>query len=116
MSYKKKRSSHYEKAVVRLAALKSVDPKMDLGNGQTIVIYENAITDLRKTIDQYNTHLSQADEQRNKVRESEKSLKDLSERMLAGVVNKYGRDSEAYEMAGGVKKSERKKRAKKKVA
>jgi hypothetical protein len=33
--------------------------------------------------------------------------------MLAGVVSKYGRDSNEYEMAGGVRTSERKKPKKK---
>ncbi len=34
-------------------------------------------------------------------------MSDTSERMLAGVAAKYGRDSTEYEMAGGTKKSER---------
>ena len=34
-------------------------------------------------------------------------MADTSERMLAGVAAKYGRDSTEYEMAGGTKKSER---------
>ena len=68
------------------------------------------VTDLRNKVDRYNTHLSVADELKNQVGESEKTLKDLSERMLSGVASKYGKNSDEYEMAGGVKKSERKKR------
>ena len=110
MSYRKKTSSHYEKAVTRLAALKSIDEKMDLGNGLTVAIYANALNDLRTKVDKYNTHLSVADEFKNQVGESEKTLKDLSERMLSGVASKFGKNSDEYEKAGGVKKSERKKR------
>ena len=117
MSYRKKTSSHYEKAVTRLAALKSIDEKMDLGNGLTVNIYANALNDLRAKVDKYNTHLSVADEFKNQVGESEKTLKDLSERMLSGVASKFGKNSDEYEKAGGVKKSERKKRTtKQKVA
>ncbi|BAZ67792.1 hypothetical protein NIES4106_25490 [Fischerella sp. NIES-4106] len=32
---------------------------------------------------------------------------DISERMLTGVACKYGKDSSEYEMAGGVRKSDR---------
>lgn len=40
-------------------------------------------------------------------------LKDLNERILTGVATKYGKNSTQYEMAGGKKKSERKKATKK---
>ena len=42
------------------------------------------------------------------ARAAEKAIRDLSERMLAGVASKYGKDSSEYEMAGGTRKSERK--------
>jgi hypothetical protein len=35
-------------------------------------------------------------------------VRDLSERMLAGVVARYGKNIDAYEKAGGTKKSGRK--------
>ena len=35
------------------------------------------------------------------------ALADLSERMLAGVASQFGRDSDAYEKAGGTRKSDR---------
>ncbi len=108
MAYKKKSSSHYEKAITRLAALRSIDANMDLGNGLTIVTYEKAVTTLRDSINSYNTQLSQVDELKNKAAEAELTLKDQSERMLNGVASKYGKNSNEYEKAGGVKKSERK--------
>lgn len=39
---------------------------------------------------------------------AEDRLKDLSERVLLGVATRYGKDSDEYEMAGGIRKSERK--------
>jgi hypothetical protein len=37
----------------------------------------------------------------------EKTLNEMTERMLIGVAFKFGKDSREYEMAGGVRKSER---------
>ena len=107
MSRRKKINSHYDEAIARSAAMKSISATLDLGNGLTLETYENAIKDLRDKLNEYNTHLSLIDELRNNVLESEKSLKDLSDRMLSGVASKFGRNSEEYEKAGGTKKSNR---------
>jgi CII-binding regulator of phage lambda lysogenization HflD len=116
MSRMKKTVSHVEQAVTRLAALKSIDVKMDMGNGLDIPKYETAIKDLQTKLERYNTTLSMVDEQLNQVQVSELTLRDLSERMLAGVASKYGKNSDEYEKAGGKKKSERRRRSLKKEA
>lgn len=108
MSRLKKSSSHYNKAVIRLAALKSIDDKMELGNGLSVPKYEIAINDLHAKLEDYNTTLSQVDEKLNIVQEAEREIKNLSEAMLIGVANKFTKNSNEYEKAGGVKKSERK--------
>lgn len=116
MSRMKKTVSHVEQAVTRLAALKSIDTKMELGNGLDIAKYETAIKDLQAKLERYNTNLSMLDEQLNQVQASERVLRDLSERMLAGVASKFGKDSDEYEKAGGKKKSERKRTRRKPAA
>ena len=108
MARKKKVSAHIEKAQQRLSALTAIDPALDLGNGLTVRAYQAAVADAQTKLDGYNTLLSQVDEAYNNVLSAEKSIRDLSERMLAGVASKYGKDSNEYEMAGGVRKSERK--------
>jgi len=105
MARPKKINSHYDEAIARCSALKSIQ-NLDLGNGLTVAIYDAAILDLRDKLNDYNTHLSIVDEKRYSVIESEKKLRDLSERMLSGVASKYGKQSEEYEKAGGTKKSE----------
>ena len=107
MSRRKKIYSHYDEEITRSAAMKSICATLDLGNGLTLSFYENAIKDLRDKLNAYNTQLSLVDELRNNVLESEKSLKDLSDRMLSGVASKYGRNSDEYEKAGGTKKINR---------
>lgn len=74
---------------------------------------EGAINDFRQKLDGYNTALSEIDSRLNTVQDTEKKLRDLSERMINGVASKYGKDSPEYEIAGGVRKSERKKTARK---
>lgn len=109
MARRKRTASHYSKAVTRLAALKSIDVKMDLGNGMTVAGYEAAINLLRDRLNDYNLLLSTLDEKANLANAAELELRDLSERMLAGVASKYGKNSNEYEMAGGKRKSERRK-------
>jgi len=54
--------------------------------------------------------LSQSDEAKNQFEAAERLVRDMSERMLAGVAARFGKDSDAYEKAGGTRKSERKHR------
>ncbi|HTH54943.1 MAG TPA: hypothetical protein VL728_02780 [Cyclobacteriaceae bacterium] len=109
MGRTKKNNSHYNVAFNRLANLKSISPTLDLGNGLTAVAYDTAVNAFRQKLEDYNIALSMVDEKYNLVQDAEKNLRDLSERMLAGVAVKYGKNSHEYEKAGGVRKSERKK-------
>jgi len=112
MARTKKISTVLESAQIRLAALSSIDPKLSLG----ISDYDAKITSTRQCLDTYNTLLSQVDGAYNDFLAEEASLRDLSERMLAGVGAVYGKDSDQYEMAGGARKSEIKRAPRKKAA
>ena len=100
----KKLSSHYDDAVARLAGVKSIDENLDLGGGISAMSYETGVLDLRTKLDSYNTFLSLVDEKLSIVQVSEKNLKDLSERILAGVAARYGKHSDEYVKAGGTRK------------
>jgi hypothetical protein len=65
------------------------------------------IDQLRNKLDAYNTALSVLDSYQSEICLMEKDLNSLSEQMLIGVAFKYGNDSREYEMAGGLRKSER---------
>lgn len=108
MARSKKESLVIEKAQTRLAALKSIDPALSLGSGLSLTDYTASVTSARQALDTYNSLLSQVDEAYNTLLAQEKSLRDMSERMLAGVAANFGKNSNQYEMAGGVRKSERK--------
>ena len=95
MARNKRMSSVLESAQTRLAALSSIDPKLSLGAGLGMDDYEARISSTRGALDAYyNTLLSQVDGAYNDFLADEASLRDLSERMLAGVGAVYGKDSD----------------------
>ena len=98
-----------ERARTRLAAIKSIDMTLDLGSGFTTRNYETEINALNADLEAYNTALSTVDNLYNNCITKIDAIKDWNERILAGVATKYGKNSSQYEMAGGVKKSDRKK-------
>jgi hypothetical protein len=102
-----------EKGTTRLAAIKSIDAALDLGNNINVTVYETELNVLRTKLNTYNTTLSTIDDLYNACLAQIDVVKDLNERILTGVATKYGKNSTQYEMAGGKKKSERKKPAKK---
>ncbi len=107
MSRKKRTSRVLEKAELRAAGLKAVDTAMDFGDVRSLVNMTTQIEQLRSKIDAYNTALAIIDSSKTEIESLEKSLSDLTDQMLIGVAFKYGKDSREYEMAGGVRKSER---------
>ncbi len=107
MARRKKQSATLNKAQKRLAGLKSIDPKVDLGNGLTVAAYEKEITEFRQKVEAYNTLLSKVDDAANNVQSLEKELSVAAENVLLAVKLKYGKDSSEYEMVGGTRQSER---------
>ncbi len=113
MSRAKRSSRTLERAERRHAALQSISQQLEIGDGLTLETYKAQIQALRDEISAYNTILSSADRAANLVKTLESQLDQISERMLLGIAVKYGKDSNEYEMAGGTRKSERKRPARK---
>ena len=108
MGRQKRGSKSLDRAVKRSAALKSIDTALDLGGGMTLGAYDAQIATTTAKLGTYNATLSAADGAGNELVTAEEKLDDLTDRMLAGVASKYGRDSSEYEKAGGVRKRDRK--------
>jgi hypothetical protein len=106
----KRQSPAVAKAQKRCAALKSIDPALDLGGGLTCAAFDAAIQAALGRLEAYNTALSQVDAALNELQATEKGLAGLSERFLAAVKGRYGGDSTEYEKAGGTRRSERRRR------
>ena len=113
MARRKRSSKVLEKADRRIASLRSISPDLNLGNGLTIDSYTDLITDMRDKLATYNTVLSTVDKTYNDMLVIEQKLGDYSELLLLGVATKFGKNSDEYEMAGGIKKSDRKRSTRK---
>ncbi|MEH2250910.1 hypothetical protein [Nostoc sp.] len=107
MPHQKRTYRVLEKAEFRAAGLKAIDPSMDFGNARNLQSMTELIEHYRSKIDAYNTALAVIDSSRTEMDELDKTLSDLTEKMLIGVAFKYGKDSREYEMAGAVRKSDR---------
>ncbi len=116
MAMRKRESAALGRANIRAAKLKSIDPALDVGNGNTVTDYDKKIGVVKKANDDYNTAKAAVDGQLDDLEALEKDLDAMTVNMLTGVRSKYGQDSPQYEMAGGTRKSEYKKRAVKPAA
>lgn len=107
MARRKRTSRALPKAEQRIASIKSINIKLDLGNGYSVAAYEAKANSVRKQLEAYNTLLSKLDEAANELNTADKALAEMNERMLLGVAMKYGKKSNEYEMAGGRRRGER---------
>lgn len=106
MTLQKCTSRILEKAQLRTSGLKAIDPNIDFGDTRNLKNMTQLIEQLRTKIDAYNTALAVIDSSKTEIKNLEKNLRELSEKMLIAVAFKYGRDSREYEMAGAVRESE----------
>ncbi|ABA20972.1 conserved hypothetical protein [Trichormus variabilis ATCC 29413] len=116
MARHKRNSRTLDKAEIRLASIKSISPTLDVGEGLTVKYYTEKIENLRQSLEIYNTTLSTIDVLLTQIIENEKDLADYSEKILRGVAYKFGNNSHEYQMAGGIRKSERKRTLRQGVA
>lgn len=107
MSRKQRISRDLERAELRAAGLKAIDPVLDLGANFTLNDYTRTIDQLRAKLDAHNSALATISSSQTEITALEKTLNEMTERMLMGVAFRFGKDSREYEMAGGVRKSER---------
>ncbi|QSJ16615.1 hypothetical protein JYQ62_33730 [Nostoc sp. UHCC 0702] len=107
MSLRKRTSRVLENAELRFAGLKAIDVNLDLGDACNLKNLTLLIEQLRAKVEAHNTAVTVVDSSKTEIEELEQGLSSLSEKMLIGVAFKYGKDSREYEMAGGVRKSER---------
>ena len=115
MARQKRTSKILDQAAQRADGLKTIDPALDLG-GVTLTEFNTRIGKLTTGISAYNALMTQLDTMTNDLKAQEIDLAEYSNRMLSGVATRFGKDSNEYEAAGGVRKSERKKPVRKATA
>ncbi|MDZ8090215.1 MAG: hypothetical protein RMY16_32390 [Nostoc sp. DedQUE12b] len=108
MGRRKRNSRTLGKAELRLASVKSISQTLDVGEGLTVKDYTEKIESVRQSLEAYNTTLSTIDILLTQLVENEQELADYSEKLLRGIAYKYGNNSHEYQMAGGTRKSDRK--------
>jgi len=92
----------------RLERVKAINPVPNFGTGFSIADFETVLTDLNAVLGAYNTSIAAADQLGAQLREKEKQARDFRERLLTAIAFIYGKDSDEYVAAGGIRKSERK--------
>ena len=91
----------------RLLGLKTVNPNLDFGNDRSVTKLNVRTTELRTKLADYNDTIAALESKKNELRDLEKEVNGLSSIMLKGVGFEYGEDSHEYELAGGVRTSDR---------
>ena len=106
---RKRRSSRVlATAEARLEGLLGIRPDLDLGHGLGVKALTTATGTLSASLVKYNHALAAADEARVELMQQEDAVRDLSDRTLAAVAGRYGRDSVEYSRVGGTRTSDRK--------
>ncbi|TBR58479.1 hypothetical protein B4U84_21450 [Westiellopsis prolifica IICB1] len=105
---RKKRSSRIlKKAQFRVAGLKAIDPNLNFDETCNLQNLTQLIEQFHNMLNDYNAAVALVDSSKKKLDEMEKFLSQVSDKMLIGVGFKYGKNSDEYEIAGGVRESER---------
>jgi chromosome condensin MukBEF ATPase and DNA-binding subunit MukB len=107
MPRRKRTSQVLEDAQNRIAALRTIAPSLDLGNGISVSAFNGKIEETRIAIESYNHSLSHLDQSGSTIRDLEKSLNELSSRLLSGVITVYGRSSSQYKIVSGSRRRRR---------
>lgn len=94
----------------KIAAMKSIDRNYDSGNGVTLAAAEAVLLESADALDASNQAAAVWDEKDNIFKDKNKLVRAFTKKILPAAGLKYGTDSNEYEMLGGVRDSERKKR------
>ena len=110
MARAKRKSEILEIARRRLAGILQISPKPNFGEGITVEGFAAEIEGFIDDQNAYNGDIASLDERGNLLDAREQRLADFSQRILAAVKGQFGPDSNEFELAGGVRRSDRKKR------
>ncbi len=107
----KRTSATLNKAEQKLLSFKASTPSLSADEDLSPQEVIDLASELRQELDGYNTKLTDLDSAKANVDRLEKLTSEALERLVNGVAYKYGKDSREYEMIGGVRKSDRVRKA-----
>ena len=99
-------SSSLDNLKLRLSGMTSIDPKLDLGNEITTAEAESLVKTCDTMLQNYNTLLSDIDEQQFALEKIEKKIDTFCANILSSAAVKFGKDSIEYEKVGGTRISD----------
>jgi hypothetical protein len=97
----KRKSEVLDKATMRITGMKTIGEPLDFGNGLNLEAYETRFQALQNQLIVYNEMLNSIDGVATQIESMEQELRGYSERMLTGVLARYGKESSQYRQAGG---------------
>ncbi|OUL27136.1 hypothetical protein BV378_10745 [Nostoc sp. RF31YmG] len=109
MSPRKRNSTALTKAERRIEGMQMINPQLDFGDGLSIASYNNKILEIRDKLTAYNQARAMVEKTQNALSQAESELNTLSEKMLLSIASRYGKTSDEYGMAGGTRRSTRRK-------
>ena len=109
MTQRKRNSIALTKAERRIEGMQTINSELDFSNGFSIATYNTRVIELREKLAAYNQAQTIVDKTHNALIEAEREMNTYSEQMLLNVASRYGKNSDEYEMAGGTRRSDRKK-------
>jgi hypothetical protein len=109
MVQRKRNSTALTKAERRIEGMQMINSQLDFGNGLSIASYNHKILDIRNKLTAYNQARTMMETTQNALAEAESELNIFSEKMLLSVASHYGKTSDEYGMAGGTRRSYRRK-------
>jgi DNA repair ATPase RecN len=101
MARLKRSSTELDKAMRRIAGMRSISETLEFPDGLSVAEYEKRIQTLQTQLSSYNKMLSTLDEVMGQIELLEQDLSIYSENMLMSVRTRYGKNSLQYMQAGG---------------
>ena len=92
----------------RTNGMSTIDAKLDLGGGISVTGGHKMVHEVKAAIQRARDAESELGAAKLALRGLLPNVRDISDRMLAGVSARYGKNSEQYKRMGGKPKSERK--------
>ena len=108
MARPRKNSASLKTAERRFSGMKLINHKLGLVGGRITTAIDAKVKDVRKKLEDYNALLTSVDAAANELERAEKALTYLGNKVLPGIATRYDKESDQYEMVGGVKPSDRK--------
>jgi hypothetical protein len=108
--YRALTSKTLETAHRRMLGLRYLDPEMNFGKGLSVPDFTDQVETMKAKLDAYNEMVNALKQERESLDAIEKTLRGTSERILGAVGSLYGKESDEYEVAGGVKRGKRSRR------